>query len=288
MIASPGSSPRPARPDDLRQQLERPLRCAEVGEAEADVGRDDADERHPREVVALGDHLRADEHVDLARGEPREQLRRPPRASGSCRGRAARRAPPGMRRRPPARRARSRTPPARGTARRTAGRRLAPSPRSCSSDSVRASHDAPEWTVSDTLQLGHSIVPPHCRQKTAVAKPRRFSSTSTCSRPRQPGLRRPPRSARLSTTSGPASAYSSRMLTIDTRASGRSSTRRVERDERVAARRRVVVALERRRGRPEDHERAFALGRASPRRRARDSAGSPPACTTRRAPRPRR
>ncbi len=52
--------------DHLRQQLKRALRRAKVGKPEADVRRDDADERDRRKIVALGDHLRADEDVDLA------------------------------------------------------------------------------------------------------------------------------------------------------------------------------------------------------------------------------
>ena len=57
----------------LREQLKRPLGRAEVGHAEADVGRDDADQRHARKVVALGNHLRADQDVDLAVAEARQQ-----------------------------------------------------------------------------------------------------------------------------------------------------------------------------------------------------------------------
>src|SRR5204862_888899 len=38
-------------PGDLRQQLKRALRGAEVGETEADVRADDADQRDAREVV---------------------------------------------------------------------------------------------------------------------------------------------------------------------------------------------------------------------------------------------
>ena len=58
---------------DLRQQLEGPLGGAEIGQAEADVGRDDADQRDAREVVPLRDHLRADEDVDLAVAEACQQ-----------------------------------------------------------------------------------------------------------------------------------------------------------------------------------------------------------------------
>ena len=34
--------------------------------------------------------------------------------------------------------------------------------------------------MSETLQFGHSMVPPHCLQNTAVASPRRFSRMSDC------------------------------------------------------------------------------------------------------------
>jgi hypothetical protein len=79
--------------------------------------------------------------------------------------------------------------------------------------------------TNDTLQFGQSSVPAHCRQKTAVAKPRRLRSTSACS-PRATRARMPSRRARLKMTSGPSAAYSSRMSTTVTAASGRSRTRR--------------------------------------------------------------
>jgi hypothetical protein len=81
------------------------------------------------------------------------------------------------------------------------------------------------WTVSVTLQFGHSIVSPHCRQKTTVAKPRRLSRTIACS-PRSSRAVIASRRRELRITSGPAAANSSRMSTIVTRAIGRSSTRR--------------------------------------------------------------
>ena len=46
---------------ELRDERERALLGAEVGEAQRAVGVDDDAERDVREVVALGDHLRADE-----------------------------------------------------------------------------------------------------------------------------------------------------------------------------------------------------------------------------------
>ena len=103
---------------------------------EADVGRDDADQRHAREVVPLGDHLRADQDVDLAVAKPRQQ--RVERALAAdrvaidprdARGRARR---PRLRPRP----ARCRSRSARDTAPRTAGTSSAPAPSSCSSGSA--------------------------------------------------------------------------------------------------------------------------------------------------------
>ena len=56
----------PGTPRHLRQQLKRPLRRAEIGETQPDVGRHDPDERHAGKIVPLGDHLRTDEDVDSA------------------------------------------------------------------------------------------------------------------------------------------------------------------------------------------------------------------------------
>ncbi len=53
----------------LGEQLVRPLGGPLVGQVERDVGRDDADERDLRDVEALGDEARPDEHVQLAVGE---------------------------------------------------------------------------------------------------------------------------------------------------------------------------------------------------------------------------
>ena len=67
-LAAPGAA------GDLRQQLERALGRSEVREAEADVGGDHADQRHVGKVVALGDHLRADQDVDFAARDFLERL----------------------------------------------------------------------------------------------------------------------------------------------------------------------------------------------------------------------
>ena len=53
-------------PRHLRQQLKRPLPGPEVRHAKADVCRDHADQRDAREVMALRDHLGADEDVEIA------------------------------------------------------------------------------------------------------------------------------------------------------------------------------------------------------------------------------
>src|SRR5215213_124576 len=70
---------------DLSYELKCPLGRAEVRERESRVYGDDADQRHVREVVALCDHLRADEHVELSRGEGEYGLL----VDGSARGRVA-------------------------------------------------------------------------------------------------------------------------------------------------------------------------------------------------------
>ena len=73
---------RPARPVTWRQQLERPLGRARIAIGEAEIGVDDADQRHVREIVPLGDELRADDDIGLALGdrlefEPQPLARRP-------------------------------------------------------------------------------------------------------------------------------------------------------------------------------------------------------------------
>ncbi len=63
----------PAAAGELREQAERALLAAEVGPGEALVGVDRGRQAEIAEVVALGDHLRADEH---GRGLAREALER--------------------------------------------------------------------------------------------------------------------------------------------------------------------------------------------------------------------
>ena len=74
-IARPGAS-RPLRPGELGDQLERALLGAEVGHRHPRVGVDDRGQGHPREVVALGHHLRAEQDGAVCRRRKR------PSASG--------------------------------------------------------------------------------------------------------------------------------------------------------------------------------------------------------------
>ena len=60
-----GSVGAPGASSHLRQQLESALGCAEIGQVEADVRGDDTDQLDAREVMPLGDHLRADHDVDF-------------------------------------------------------------------------------------------------------------------------------------------------------------------------------------------------------------------------------
>ena len=54
---------------DLGEQLEGAFAGAEVRDDAGQVGVDDPDQRDVRKMQALGDHLRADEDVDLAGAE---------------------------------------------------------------------------------------------------------------------------------------------------------------------------------------------------------------------------
>ena len=65
-------------PGHLRQQLKRPLRGAEIRKAQAHVRRHDTHQRHVGKVVALRNHLRTHEHVDVAILKPRQQRRQRP------------------------------------------------------------------------------------------------------------------------------------------------------------------------------------------------------------------
>ena len=64
----------PRAAGDLGEQLEGPLRRPEVRQLEGEVGVEDADQGDAREIEPLGDHLRAEEQVELAGAEVREHL----------------------------------------------------------------------------------------------------------------------------------------------------------------------------------------------------------------------
>jgi hypothetical protein len=57
LVAAPGAARR------LLQQLERAFGGARIAVGEADIGVDDAYQSEQREIMALGDELRADQHV---------------------------------------------------------------------------------------------------------------------------------------------------------------------------------------------------------------------------------
>ena len=81
MVGAIGLHDRLARPlgtaataRHLRQESEGPFGGAKIRRVQAHIGRDDADQRHRREIQALGDHLGAHQHV-AAFGEFIEQAR---------------------------------------------------------------------------------------------------------------------------------------------------------------------------------------------------------------------
>ena len=65
----PGQTAASGAARHLREQLKGALRGAEIGHAEADIGGHHAHQRHVRNIVALGDHLRAHQHVVIALAE---------------------------------------------------------------------------------------------------------------------------------------------------------------------------------------------------------------------------
>ena len=65
-MTSPGQRGPSRAARHLEQERGETLGRAEVGAVERVVGAQHADEREPREVVALRQHLRADKDVDLA------------------------------------------------------------------------------------------------------------------------------------------------------------------------------------------------------------------------------
>ena len=74
--AAPGTS------GALREQLEDALGGAEVGQGQRGIGGNHPHQRHAGEVVPLGDHLRADQQIQLS---PTEAVENPPILSGAMR-----------------------------------------------------------------------------------------------------------------------------------------------------------------------------------------------------------
>ena len=71
-VADAGVAAGPA--DHLMQELEGALRRARVAVAQAEIGVDHADQIEHREVMALGDQLRADDDIEAAGGDVGEFL----------------------------------------------------------------------------------------------------------------------------------------------------------------------------------------------------------------------
>ena len=209
---------------NLRQQLKRPLGRTEIGEAEPDVRvmtptSVTRGKSCPFAIICVPTSTSSSPAANC-----RQQRRNRPAAANrvaidarDARGRKQRRGP-----RP--RRAPSRTRAAREKAPHTCGRSSASASSSCSSGSAPGAMRL--CTVSDTLQLGHSSVSPHSRQKTAVAKPRLLSSTIDCS-PRSSAPReRVAQASRSGRRPGPRPRTPRACPRCGRRASGRSSTRR--------------------------------------------------------------
>ena len=51
---------------DLREKLKGAFACAEIWQMQREIGINDSDQRYVRKMQPFGDHLRADEDVDLA------------------------------------------------------------------------------------------------------------------------------------------------------------------------------------------------------------------------------
>ena len=272
-IGAPGAA------RDLQDRLREPLVAARIGAEQPLVGVQHADERDAREVMALRQHLRADQNLDVARFdvvqhggeralaaravaiEPRDARRREQRgelvadalragADGDslAAARAARPARAGARRRSD------------GSARRPLSRA-----RSCARRSV-----------------GIARSPCSCGQNNAGAKPRRFRNSSTW----LPAVRCWPIAATNGVDSACRLAWRFRSTTR-TRGAPALPMRRGSAQLPVAALRRVVERLERRRrGAEHDgHVQALRAHDGEIARRVAKAASA--ACTRRRAPRRR-
>ena len=64
----------PGAAGDLMEQLIGPLAGPQIAAGHAEIGIDDPDQRQQRKMVALGDDLRADQHVVAMRRDRLDQL----------------------------------------------------------------------------------------------------------------------------------------------------------------------------------------------------------------------
>src|SRR5271154_362845 len=82
---APGAPEASGTARNLLQYLERALGGARIAVRQPDVGIDYADQRQQREIMALGDKLRADDDVASAFGDGVELLAQPLRAAWEIR-----------------------------------------------------------------------------------------------------------------------------------------------------------------------------------------------------------
>ena len=287
-MASPGVSPRPARPATWVSSWNVRSAARKSARPEADVRRDHADERHARKIVALGDHLRADEDVDARRRHDRDSTRvdraaPPDRVAIDARDPRAGK----LRRAARPRAARCRTRPARDTRRRT------------------------RRSACGTRRAVVAVVAAHAPAGALWNGQRHAAVRALERRAALPAEHRPSRSRAGSAARSPARLGSADRSSASTQRRGSSTTsgavgrvllahvddahrrqRPIEDPPRraapvVAAGRAFDADLERRRRRPEHDQRAVRARRAPPPRRGRGSAAPRPACTSRRAPRRR-
>ena len=270
-ITRPGAS-RPLRPGELRDSWNVRSSARKSGIAEPRVRVDDGGERDAREVVALRDHLRAEQ--DGAIGSAKRSSASAS-AAGLVDGVGVEPDPLELRARAPRARARAaacRRRCARARAIRTPGR----SRRALGARSGGSGGAVARAARARRRSPGSGCVAPHARQWMAGATPRRLSRR----------IALPPRSAtppergeeRRRTAGSPPRGGCRRRAPAAAapRAGRRARAARAAPSSRAGASR-----CRRRRRRPR-------APRAWPRRCARRSADRTPACTTSRAPRRRR
>ena len=81
-ITRPGCAPRPLRPPTWTSIAKVRSSARKSGKVQREIGIDHPDQRHLGEVVALGDHLRADEDLGAGLREAVEHRAQPPVRGG--------------------------------------------------------------------------------------------------------------------------------------------------------------------------------------------------------------